>query len=180
MKPILMVAFLALSSVAGASPPSAPTVAPAPAASTAEARTKADHVISQIHQIDQMEIAVGRLAQRKGTTGDIKRYGLLLERDHRTSDKLAMSLAADQNLKVAILPNSPEEVKTIQELYTLRGKAFDQAFLKAMDAGHQKALGMLTSAQDKTGDSRLDGLIGRLVPILEQHKLLSEHLQTQA
>lgn len=166
---VIAVALLCAAAASAADQSAGP--GPAPRSMSAE------RLVSKIHQTNQMEIQLGRLAQRKGSTGSVKRYGLLLERDHRLGDKDAMNVAADENLRVEALPMSAEDRAAMAKLQALDGRAFDAAFLKAMDEGHKKAIALLDTAQDRTGDPRVDRLVGRLLPILRQHRELSQHLQ---
>lgn len=47
-----------------------------------------EQVIAKVHQANQMEIQIGKLAEQKGASAGVKRYGGLLRRDHQKGDQL--------------------------------------------------------------------------------------------
>jgi putative membrane protein len=148
----------------GAAPKDAPLVVRVPTP---------DQLVSKIHAVDQMEMDAGRLAQKKGSTEGVRRYGLVLQRDHALADRRVMGLARAQGLRVAAVPPTAEEEAAMTRLHHLTGPAFDEAFLQTMIAGHERVLGLLREARQDTPDVRLGALIARLIPILEQHDQLA-------
>lgn len=139
-----------------------------------------DQLASKIRAVDAMEIEAGRLAQARGSTDGVRRYGLVLERDHRLADRRVTALANAQGLTLTEVPPSAEEAAEMARLGSLRGAAFDDAFLKAMKAGHGRTLELLAKARQSTPDLRLADLISRLIPILEQHDQLAGGLAASA
>ena len=47
-----------------------------------------------------------------------------------------------------------------------------------MGMGHQKAIGMLTQAHDMTKDPELKDMLGKMIPILRQHEVVAQKLQS--
>lgn len=140
----------------------------------------ASKVVSDIHSINQMEIMMGQLAQQKGSTARVRRYGLLLSRDHRLGDQLLLSLARDQRVGLAATGTSPADQAMMLKLQGLSGKAFDRQFLADMKAGHDQAIAMLTGAQGQLTSAPVRDFVGKLIPILKQHRDLSQHLEGKA
>jgi putative membrane protein len=140
----------------------------------------ASKLISEIHGINQTEMMMGQLAQSKGSTAQVRRYGLLLARDHRLGDDQLISLARDQRLGVAATGTSPADQAMMLQLQGLSGKAFDRQFLADMKSGHEKAIAMLKGAQGQQVNPSVRDFVGKLLPILGQHRDLSQHLQGKA
>src|SRR5262245_28787516 len=49
-------------------------------------------ILAHVHHVNQMEIELGKLAERRGTAG-VKRYAEKLVRDHQTADKEVAAFA---------------------------------------------------------------------------------------
>lgn len=50
-------------------------------------------VLNKVHIADDMEIAAGRLADKRGSTAEVRAYGATLVHDHKTADKQVRSIA---------------------------------------------------------------------------------------
>jgi putative membrane protein len=145
-------------------------------------------ILSKMHQLNQMEINVGKLAEQKSDDPEVKRYGHRLVRDHQMGDRKVTMLAKQLNLSL-MTPQlqMPEEQQKMQmqmqmvdKLKTLSGKDFDNSFLPAMVQGHAEAISMLKDAEGKLPEqSPVRMLISKLLPILQQDQQLAEDLQKQ-
>jgi predicted outer membrane protein len=139
-------------------------------------------ILSKMHQVNQMEINVGKLAQQKSDDPEVQRYGRNLVRDHEMGDRKVTMLAKQLNLTLMTpQPQTPEQQKMqmqmrmVDKLKTLSGKDFDNAFLSAMVQGHAQAISMLKDAEGKLPEqSPVRMLISKLLPILQQHQQLAE------
>ncbi len=63
------------------------------AADSADAR-----ILSFLHEKNQEEIAVGKLAQEKGQSDAVRKYGATLVRDHTDNDSRVMTISQTQNI----------------------------------------------------------------------------------
>jgi putative membrane protein len=61
-------------------------------ASAADAPATAD-VLAKLHASNQKEIAMGKLAEKNGTSKDVIKYGKMLVKDHSAADKKVVALA---------------------------------------------------------------------------------------
>ncbi len=79
-------------------------VAPCAGALAAQASTPGalsdDIVLRQIHRTNLEEIRMGQLAQRNGSSAQMKQYGAQLVRDHKAADQKVMALA--KQLRIAL------------------------------------------------------------------------------
>lgn len=133
-------------------------------------------ILSQLHQTNQMEILMGQMAQEKGQSARIKRFGTLLVRDHQFGDKKILALARDKGVEMGPMEHSYEHQQMLDRLQSAGGEEFDRAFLQAQAEGHRRAIALLESAKDGTGDPDVDGLIAKQLPIIRQHYDLSANL----
>ena len=65
-----------------------------------------------------------------------------------------------------------------QKLEGMSGRDFDKTFLEMMAMGHAKAVAMLTQAHGMTKDPELKDMLGKMIPILRQHEVVAQKLQS--
>jgi putative membrane protein len=137
----------------------------------------ANQVLTDIHRINAMEIDMGKLAQTQASSPAVRGYAQVLVQDHENAQKRVTNLASDRNLSIGQKneTSSGESATTfkdtsIAQLNSLKGAAFDRAFLKQMVSDHNDAAKMLRSAESKLSDSPdVKKLVTSLIPVIEQH-----------
>ena len=153
----------------------------------APAGTPAD-VLSQIHETDQAEMEVGRLAEQKGSTSSVRSYGKTLAHDHSAADRKVTALARELDVQLSppAKPSTDLEKKqnhdgAVKEmLANVSGNTFDRDFLEAMSKDHQEDIAKLTEVMNSTSDPKIKNLIAELLPKLKQHQDMAEKLLAQA
>jgi putative membrane protein len=133
-------------------------------------------ILSKMHQINQMEIQVGQLAQKKGSTFAIREFGDRLARDHKKGDAMVQAFAREHKITLAAPAMSATPQEQMQKLEGLTGLAFDGYFLELMESGHKTAISMLGQAHQELQGMPLGVLVGQLLPILEQHYIIATTL----
>src|SRR5689334_18102792 len=56
--------------------------------------------LEALHHVNEMEIEMGKLAQQKGVTQDVKDFGQKMVTDHQQADQQLMAYAKQANLKL--------------------------------------------------------------------------------
>ena len=110
-------------------------------AAPAGAPTAAPQFAAQAAGSDLFEIASGKLAQQKGESAGVKRFGEQLVEEHtKSSNELKAALAGVQ--PAIALPSAPptELQARLQALQGLSGEQFDQRFIADQIASHQQTL----------------------------------------
>jgi putative membrane protein len=155
------------------------------AAGTAAAAGDAQ-VLAKLHQVNQMEIEAGKLAQDKGQSRQAKSFGQTLVRDHQAADKKIMAYAKQAGVDIdshqmaagASDPSSDKhDQMAMDRLRQLSGAEFDREFANMMVEGHQKTIDMVTTAHGTATDPRLRTLLGQLLPTLKQHEKTAQALK---
>ena len=101
---------------------------------------------------DLFEIATGKLAQQKGSSAAVKRFGGMLVAEHtKSSNELKAAAAKVPGLALPVVP-PPELQARIDALQGLSGEAFDRQFLADQTASHQQTL-TAVNAYAATGDA---------------------------
>jgi putative membrane protein len=145
----------------------------------AEGNTAA--VLSQIHQANMTEIAVGKLAEDKASTPEVRAYADQLIHDHTMVDRMiaAMAQKMGTHLRDQIVSlregrrDVPSAAHSEQKLSSASGFNFDELFLEQAGSDHQRLIQKLQRDREDTNDDELEALIDKIVPISEQHRELA-------
>ena len=137
------------------------------------------HIVVTANQVD---IDAGKLAADRGTSADVKAFGAMMATDHMGVNKLAGDLAA--KLKVTPQDNPTSQslkgggTKNVANLKTLKGAAFDKAYIDNEVAYHQAVI----DAVDKTlipsaQNEELKALIVKVRPAFVAHLEKAKSIQ---
>ena len=147
-------------------------------------RTFEQHILSKMHEVNQMEIAMGKMAERKGQSSAVRDYGKKMRQDHQASDKKVTSLAHQEGIQlVATTPMNAEERQQVQadqrahqELTAAHGAEFDHQYMRAMNEGHATVARMLTHARANLHDGRAHALVAQTIPVVQHHQRMAENV----
>jgi putative membrane protein len=139
------------------------------------------HIVVTANQVD---IDAGKLAEKMGTTKDVKDFGKQMVTDHSGVNKQAVALVT--KLKVTPEDNPTSQAlksggeENVKNLKTLKGKAFDKAYIDHEVAYHQQVL----DAIDKTllpsaKNEELKALITKVRPAFVAHLEHAKMLQSK-
>ena len=128
-------------------------------------------VLNDLHHANQMEIDMGKMAQSRGSSDGVKKFGDTLVKDHTDADKKVADLASSQNVTLEDpMMMTDKERKIQRKLESLNGSDFDRAFAKDMVDDHEKDIAMLKAAQPKIQGTPTGELVAQLLPVLESHR----------
>src|SRR5216683_1415908 len=141
-------------------------------------------VMSQIHQAYLMEIALGKMAEEKASTSEIRAYADELVQDHTNVDQTVVAMAEKtgahlQNGAAAHREGRHEIVHEKQlerKLRSANGPDFDRLFLQQTSSDHERLIRKLQQDREDASDDDLEALIDKMIPILEQHRELAQIL----
>ena len=129
-----------------------------------------------------VDIDAGKLATSQATNDDIKTFARLMISDHTAVNKSATDLAAKLKVTPEDNPTSQslkaEGEKSLAHLKTLKGAAFDKAYIDREVAYHQQVL----DALDKTlipraNNAELKALLVKVRPAFVAHLEHAKRLQ---
>jgi putative membrane protein len=129
------------------------------------------HIVVTANQVD---IDAGKLAESKGSTAEVKAFGKQMVTDHGGVNKQAVALAGKLGVKPEDNPTSQGLKsggdKNVARLETLKGAAFDKAYVDNEVTYHQAVL----DAIDKTlipsaRNAELKALIVKVRPAIDAH-----------
>jgi putative membrane protein len=115
-----------------------------------------------------MEIRLGRVAQEKGNSQEVKDYGAGMVIDHSRAHGELQAIAALRNLK---LPTQLErkDMPDLVRLSKLSGKEFDKHYLQTMVRHHHKNIARFKKAVQKVQDQDLKAWTVATLPMLQEH-----------
>jgi putative membrane protein len=131
--------------------------------------------IEQAIQGNLAEIQMGKLAQQKGQSQDVKSYGQMLVTDHSQANDQAKKVADQIDVTA---PNGPsaKQKQMCDRMSKLSGKAFDRSFAKEMVADHKKDISEYRKESQKKNDPAAD-YAKQSLPVLQKHLEAAEKLQ---
>jgi putative membrane protein len=140
-------------------------------------------IASIVVTANQVDIDAGKLAAARSTNADVKKFGELMVTDHTGVNKSAVVLAT--KLKVTPEDNPTSQAlkaggeKNIANLKTLKGAAFDKAYVDNEVAYHQQVLDavdkvLIPSAQN----AELKALLVKVRPAFVAHLEHAKHIQS--
>lgn len=126
-------------------------------------------VLAKLHQSNGHEIAMGKLAQQKGQSKEVKAYGKTLAKDHAAADKKVLAFAKAQKIELPTVTDHKGDMD-------MGGAEFDAKFAQAMLDDHKKDIAEVMSARDSTTDDKLKSLLSEILPTLEKHRDTAQKL----
>jgi putative membrane protein len=139
------------------------------------------HIVVTANQVD---IDAGKLAEKSGSSKDVRAFGKQMVTDHTSVNKQATDLVTKLKVKPEANDTSASLKKggdeNVAKLKKLKGKEFDKAYVDNEVTYHQAVL----DAVDKTlipsaKNAELKSLIEKVRPAFVQHLEHAKHLQSQ-
>ena len=132
---------------------------------------------------NQVDIDAGKLASSMASTADVKKFGQQMVTDHTGVNKQATELVTKLHVTPKDNPTAQslkaEGQKNVAQLKTLKGAAFDKAYVDHEVEYHQQVL----DALDKTlipsaSNAELKALLVKVRPAFVAHLEHAKHLQS--
>jgi putative membrane protein len=146
-----------------------------------------DSFLNRATEINQAEIELGRLAQKKSQNPQVREYAEMMIQDHTQAlDELRSAAGTSQGQPQL----NKQDQQLLDRLSKLSGTQFDTQYMNAMVRGHKEAVQMFqhesnagsssgTSPRQKPGaDTNKDAGIAReMLPTLQKHLDKAEMIQ---
>jgi putative membrane protein len=158
-----MVAMLALA-----------TVAPARTSPESTGSTDAKAFIKEAAVGGMAEVQLGKLAQERGSSQDVKDFGKRMVEDHTKVNQDLQALAAQKKVDVPTDVDAKHKA-TYDRLSKMSGEAFDRAYMQEMLNDHRSDVAAFKKASS-SGDPDVQAFASRSLPTLEQHLSQAERV----
>jgi putative membrane protein len=142
----------------------------------------AQSVLTDIHKANLMEIRMGKIAEEKGQSADMRSYGETLVKNHEEADQKVKDLADKQGITLEPTGKVTKEVHKMEMSHwaSKNPASFDKDFADQMVKDHQKTIADLQKAQASLPGTPTAELIGQLLPTLQQHLETAEKLSARS
>jgi putative membrane protein len=130
--------------------------------------TDAGTFIHEANDINNAEVALGKLAQSKSQTAEVKEFGRMMVKDHTAANEQLRPIAQAHGVTVSDTVDSTHQ-KVLDKLEQQSGSEFDQQFMKVMLKGHQSAIAKFEKAAQQSQVPDVKEYAQNTLPILRQH-----------
>ncbi|CCD94297.1 conserved exported hypothetical protein [Bradyrhizobium sp. ORS 375] len=148
-------------------------VGSAAAAPKGQSPAKDQHFMTEAIQGDLSEVNMGKLAQQKGQSDQVKQFGQALQQDHGEHLQKAQQLASQNGMQAPSQP-SKKQLAVYNKLEGLSGDRFDRAFAQAMVRDHQEDIKKYQ--KEASANSPLSDFAQQTVPVLQKHLDMAKSL----
>lgn len=157
-----------------------------PADSAAAATTPAPaltdaNIAALLDEVNAADSAAGKLASTKGSSAEVKAFGVMMMNDHHALRKAGQDLVA----KLGVTPVAPAddplpaEAKMVMDSLTAtpKGAAWDRWYIANEVTMHQKVLGLIDNALGAAQNAELKDLLTKARPNVEAHLKRAQDIQ---
>jgi putative membrane protein len=140
----------------------------------AQSMTEADKkFVKEAVEGGMKEVKLGELAQKNGSSSEIRNLGQTMVTDHTKATDEAKALASRKGITVPTALNDSGQ-KEYDMLSKKTGADFDKEYAKTMVKDHKKDVGEFKKEADKGSDADVKAWASKTLPTLEHHLKMSE------
>jgi putative membrane protein len=114
------------------------------------------------------EVELGKLAQEKASSPEVKAFGQMMVDDHSKANDELKTLASEKGITLPTDAGAAHKAK-ISKLEGLSGEQFDRAYMQEMLKDHKKDVADFKRTAKSSKDQDLKDWAAKKVPTLEQH-----------
>jgi putative membrane protein len=122
------------------------------------------------------EVELGKLAQEKGLSQQVKDFGAMMVKDHSAANLKMAALAKSKGISLPATISASEQ-KLKDDLAKKSGKDFDKAYVGAMIDDHQEDIKSFESALVELKDPELRAFATEILPTLKMHLVAIQNVQ---
>ena len=138
-----------------------------------EARIANETFIRAADQINLAEMKLGKVAEERGASDAVKKFGERVVRDHSLMNKELRKITTKQGI-VLTEKLDPKHQELLDDLSKLKGAEFDQAYTKDMVSGHENAIKQFEIEAKNGRDADVKAWAEKCLPTLREHLKLAQ------
>jgi putative membrane protein len=123
------------------------------------------------------EVQMGQLAQQKGQSDSVKKFGQMLSDDHSAANQKAMDAAKSMGVTPPDGPNAKQKAD-YEKMSKITGAQFDREFATHMVADHEKDIAEYKK-EAKQSDAAADYAKGE-IDVLQKHLDTAKSLKSSS
>jgi len=152
----------------------------APASARAQSKLDDPTIVAIFDAANTWDMETSALAEKKGTTKEVRDLGKMFVRDHRMVRQQGRDLAK----KLHVTPTPPKDfamakdhAATMKKLRGLSGKAFDKAYLENEVAYHKAVIDAVnTTLLPALKNAEVKDLVTKVAPAFKAHQDAAQNL----
>jgi putative membrane protein len=121
------------------------------------------------------EVELGRLAELKGSSDDVRKFGQRMVEDHSKANDKLKEVAAAKSIALPEKPN-PQQEATKDRLMKLSGADFDKAYITDMVQDHKKDVVAFRVESRAGRDPDVKNFAATTLPTLRDHLKNAERI----
>lgn len=129
--------------------------------------------MEEAHLANMAEVRLGRLAQDKAASDEVKQFGRRMVEDHGKAIEDLGRIASAEGVKLPSQLDAKHQ-KTYDRLQKLSGAEFDLEYMKQMAAEHKKTVSKFDEAAESAKDPQLQAYAREALPTLREHREMAE------
>jgi len=122
------------------------------------------------------EVELGKLAQQKAQSADVKQFGQRMEQDHSAANQQLMSVASGKGVDMPKQLDR-EHRQLRDKLAKANGAAFDREYMQAMVKDHKKDVKEFEKEAKSGKDSDVKNFAQSTLPTLQQHLQMAQDIE---
>jgi putative membrane protein len=122
------------------------------------------------------EVELGKLAQQKAQSADVKQFGQRMEQDHSAVNEQLMSVASAKGIDVPKqLDREHQQLR--DKLAKATGAQFDREYMQAMVKNHKKDVKEFEKVAKSGRDADIKNFAQSTLPTLQQHLQMAQDIE---
>ena len=124
--------------------------------------------IEKAAQGGMAEVEAGELAANKATSSEVRKFALMMVKDHGAANQKLAQLAKSEGIP---LPETYGEAhrSQLKALQAADGARFDQAYMAQMVKAHEETVHLLKSEMASGQDPEIKAYAAGMLPTVESH-----------
>jgi putative membrane protein len=139
-----------------------------PVANAKDSSSQDQAFVNEAARGGKMEVELGQLAERNGSSSDVKAFGAHMVKDHTRLNNELGSVATSIGLTVPA-DLSAEQKREYTKLSKVSGKSFDRQYIDLMVKDHTEDLAAFQKAESTVQDPKLKKAISSAIPVIQEH-----------
>ncbi len=121
------------------------------------------------------EVELGQLAEQKGATEEVKKFGKRMVTDHTKADDQLKQVAEKEHIDLPKEPDAKDRA-TKAELEKLSGEQFDHAYMRDMVKDHRADVAEFARESKNAKDPEVKKFAEQTLPTLREHLKAAEKI----
>jgi putative membrane protein len=123
-----------------------------------------------------LEVALGKMAVKKGTNSAVKKLGAQMITDHSKANMGLKALAKEKHITIPA-EMSAKCQKEVSDLGEKKGHDFDKAYAELMVKDHKDDIDDFKKEANSGNDTQVSTWAKNTLPILEHHLMMAEEVE---